>query len=103
LHPSLGLMRSKFAVASIWLAHHGGPGMAEFEITKPECVLVARPEREVSVRMITPSAHDLIAALMTGANLADAVEQAAAQHPGFDLTAQLQGLLGLGIITGFST
>ncbi len=101
-HSSLGLMRSAFAVASIWQAHHDGPGMAEIAIGTPQSALVCRPERHVTVRVISPAAHDFIAPLQQGARLAEAVEQMAVPHPDFDLALQLQGLMGLGIITGFS-
>ena len=101
-HASLGLMQSAFAVATIWQAHHGGPGMAEIAIARPEHVLVARPQHQVTVRVMAPAARDFIASLSAGWSLAEAVEQVAAEHSDFDLSTQLQGLLGLGIITGRS-
>ena len=50
--------------------------------------------------IIDPASHDLIAALSGGARLGDAVATVSARHAGFDLPAQLQGLISLNIITG---
>ena len=98
--PSLGLLSSRHAVGSIWQGHHGGPALGSVDLTAPECVLVARPEMTVELRIIDPASHDLIAALSGGARLGDAVATVSARHAGFDLPAQLQGLISLNIITG---
>ena len=101
-HPAVGQMRSPFAAASIWNAHHGGPGMTEIVIAEAESILVARPGQHVIVRVVSAATHDFIASLATSTSLAETVEQMAAAHQDFDLNTQLQGLLGLGIITGIS-
>jgi Putative DNA-binding domain len=101
-HPALGLMQSPFAAVTIWQAHYGGPGMTEIAIAAPESILVARPDDQVTVRVVSAATHDFIAALVMGDRLAEAVERTAAVHDDFDLAVQVQGLLGLGIITGIS-
>lgn len=102
-HPALGLMQSPFAAAGIWQAHHGGPDMSEVALAHSQSILVTRPEVQVTVRIIRPATHDLIAALAAGATLAEAVEHTLSQHTDFDIAMEVQALLGLGIITGFST
>lgn len=101
-HSAMGLMQSAFAAASIWNAHQGGPGMAEIAVAVPESILVTRPGNQVMVRVVSATAHDFLTSLLAGDCLAEAIERTAAVHGDFDLATQLQGLLGLGIITGFS-
>ncbi len=102
LHPSTGLMRSNHAVASIWLAHHGGPPMTAIRTGTPECVLVSRPAGEVVLRVISPGSFDFLQLLGSGNRLADAVEKASQHHDGFDTGAQIGALFSLGLLTGFS-
>jgi hypothetical protein len=99
-HCSLGLGRSSYAAASIWAAHHGGPRLAEVQIDAPEGVLVCRAMADVTVRVIDPVSHDFLATLRGGMILAETVELMTTRHGDFDLNSQLQGLLGLNIITG---
>jgi Putative DNA-binding domain len=99
-HPSMALLRSKSAAASIWLAHHGGTQMGQFDALVPEHVLIARPGSDVIARVVSAASHDLLVALRDGIPLAEAVETIAMRHDNFDITTQLRGLLGLDIITG---
>ena len=99
-HPSVGLMRSPHAAASIWLAHHGGAPVNAIRTGAPECILVSRPDADVVLRIIPPASHAFLAALLAGERLADAVEMAASQYPGFDTGAQVGALLTLQLLTG---
>lgn len=103
LHPSAGLMRSPHAVASIWLAHHGGPPMSAIRIGTPECIVVSRPRGEVLLRIIPPESHAFLSALAAGERLADAVDLAASLYPNFDTGAQVSGLFSLDLLTGYMT
>ena len=100
-HPSLGLMRSPFAAASVWLAHHGGAPMNAIRTGEPECILVSRPDSDVMLRIISPESYAFLDALIAGERLADAVEATAGQHPGFDAAEQIVALLSLQLLTGF--
>ncbi len=99
-HPAVGLLRSPFAAASIWLAHHGGTPMHAIRTGEPECILVSRPEANVMLRIIAPESCTFLDSLIAGECLADAIETAAAQYPGFDAAAQVTALLSLQILTG---
>jgi hypothetical protein len=44
----------------------------------------------------------LLAALIAGNTLAEAAEAASAEDRDFDLTANLAGVIGAGLVTGFS-
>ena len=101
LHPSAGLLSSPYAIADIWQAHRGGPGMGEISLDAPQSVLVARPAADVSIRVIAPASLAFLASLGQGASLADAMEQTAAAFPDFDVAAQIGGAFGLGLITGY--
>jgi hypothetical protein len=102
-HPSARLMRSSHAVASIWLAHRGGPPMSAIRTATPECVVVSRPHGEVVLRVIPPASFAFLTALAAGKRLADAVEQAAGLYPDFDTGAQISGLFSLDLLTGYVT
>lgn len=92
-HPSVALLASPHAVGSIWEARRATIAIA------PEWVLVARPMADVLVRRISAGAHDLLASLLAGSPLADAVEDASLRHPQFEPAAHLTSLASLGIIT----
>jgi hypothetical protein len=100
LHPSVGLISSPFAIGAIWEAHHGGAAMAEIAIRSRQSVLVARPRAEIVLRVVPPESYAFLSALNSGTTLADAAESAFADHPQFDLGAQLTGAFRLGLITG---
>ena len=102
LHPTLGLLQSPFAVASIWQAHHGGPPMSGFDLHETQYALVARPRADVQVLIIPPARHLFLSSLRHGAVMAEAVEQALDQFPDFDITVELGSFLTAGIATGFS-
>lgn len=102
-HPSVRLMASPHAVASVWHAHHGGAAMAEVSTQAAEHVLVSRPAADVDLRRISAEAHDFLQALMSGARLGDAVEAVSLIHPDFAISSHLAGLVGLYIITGLET
>jgi len=102
-HPSVKLMASPHAVASIWHAHNGGAPMAKVAIAAAEHVLVSRPAAEVDLRLVSAEAHDFMAQLLAGASLGDAVEAVSMAHPDFDISSHLSGLVGLNIITGLAT
>lgn len=91
-HPSVSLLRSPYAVVSLWAAHQGITELASVDPHVPEQALVVRPDLEVEVMMLDAGAGDFVAHLMQGASLGHAAEQAARAHPGFDL-ARILGLL----------
>lgn len=102
-HPSVGLMQSPHAAASIWQAHHGGPPMNAIATGTPECILVGRPHGEVVLRVVPPPSFTFLEALTRGERLADAVELAQQRHSAFDIGAQIHGLLSLDLLTGYSS
>lgn len=101
-HPSLRLVRSSFAVGSIWQERRGGIALGDTTLDLPQAIAVARPQAEVELRIVTPAFGDLLALLMVPLPLARAVQAMMDAHPDFDLTGQFSGLVNLNVITGLA-
>ena len=95
LHPSLHILDSRFAVASLWGAHQGELVLAEVVPDQPETALVLRCGLDVEVLRITPADGVFIAALRDGVPLGGAVQVAG---PRFDPAGALGLLLQKGAI-----
>lgn len=99
LHPSLQLLRSRFAVVSLWAAHQGEQEIAAVQPLVPEDALVVRSAMEVHVVLLRAGAAALVQGLQDGLPLGQAAAQALAPAPDFDLSQSLALLLRLGAIT----
>jgi hypothetical protein len=99
LRPSARVLRSEWAVLSLWAEHQGGPAVDRRELAAPEDTLVLRSGLQVQVLLLAPGVADFVLALQQGLALGEAANQAAQAHPGFDLGASLALLLRLGAIT----
>lgn len=99
IHPSAGLLRSRFAVADLWMTQHGGPGFSAIDPDGGQSVLVVRPAATVELRVLGPASLAMVEAVMAGAPLEAAVALAA-EHDDFQPEAQIAGLFSLGLITG---
>ena len=88
LHPSLRLLRSPFAVVTIWAAHqHQTP--VPFEAFPGQNALVLRNGLDVEVFAISHGAHGFITALQQGLPLTAAIEASS----DLDLEQTLAGLI----------
>jgi hypothetical protein len=102
LHPSAEVVRSRYPIVTIWAMNSGEAGLGPIEDWRPEHALIARPHLDVEVRRLPAGGAALLAALIAGNTLAEAAEGAGAEDGGFDLAANLAGLIGAGLVTGFS-
>ncbi len=102
LHPSLTVINSDFAIASLWAAHQGLLDLAQVDPNQPECALVLRNGLETEVDRISAGATAFIQALGAGCPLGSAVGAALAVDTAFDLGSILARLLAGGAITGFT-
>ncbi len=100
LHPSVRVVRSAHPVVTIWAMNAGEAALAAIEDWRGEDALVARPQFDVEVRRLPPGGAAFVLALAAGEPLAAAVEAARADSAGFDLTSNLAGLIGSGLVTG---
>ncbi len=90
LHPSLQLLQSKYAVVSLWAAHQGIIDISKVDPWTGENALVIRPQLDVEVISLDPSAAAFVAYLMQGENLGFATEYVFDAHTDFDVAGTLQ-------------
>ena len=100
LHPSLQVIDSPFAIASLWGAHQGLGDLATIDPEQPECALVLRHGLSVEVVAVPAAAGRFIAALQGGATLGAAVQQAGTDGAPFDPTPVLGLLIGRELLVG---
>jgi Putative DNA-binding domain len=86
---SVGLIRSAYAVHSLWAAHQGDDGLMPQSADAAENVLFVRPALVVELTRLAPSTADFIGRLQTGACLGDAFVAVSAMDPAFDLNAAI--------------
>lgn len=97
-HPSLGILRSDYAVVSLWAAHQGLVDLASVDPGVPETALVVRTGLEVQVVALPPGGDALISSFASGLTLGEATALAAAASEDFDLTATFALLLRHGAL-----
>lgn len=98
LAPALQVLKSPWPIHALWLFN------TEENAPKPAAlaqdVLITRPEFDPIPQVLPPSGAVWISALMGGATIGEALEQANADTENFDLGATLTLLLQGGAITG---
>lgn len=99
LHPSLSLLRSASAVASLWAAHQGEGGPGSVAIDQAESALVVRRGLDVLVVRLPAGAAEFIASLQRGETLGTAASEALQATNTFELSAALALLLRHGALT----
>jgi len=93
-HLAARLLEFSHPAASIWAASQGADEPRRPEVWSAEAALVARPDADVSVRVLPPGGFAFAAALFAGVSLGEAAALAAAD--GFDPGAHLVGLIAAG-------
>lgn len=100
LHPSAAIIRSYWAIATIWAAHQDDREPGALDAAAPEDALVVRIGDEVAVeRLAGKGFATFLAALAGGATLGDAAVQATDETRAFDPAAALAAVIGLAIVT----
>jgi hypothetical protein len=100
LHPSLEIVRSEHPIVTIWEMNCGERALEPIEAWHPEDALIVRPYLDVEVRLLPPGGASFLRALAAGRTLGEAAEATLAECPQFDLTANLAGLVGWGLVGG---
>ncbi|GGO77144.1 DUF2063 domain-containing protein [Marinobacterium nitratireducens] len=98
LHPSAGLLRSRFAAVSIWAAHQGRGTMKSLKIDQPQQALVIRPSLDVEVVPLDLASWTFATALNRHETLGAALESTRQTHADFDVAQSLGLLLRAGLI-----
>lgn len=103
LHPALRLLRSPYAVVSLWSAHQAespAQALAAVDPERAETALLWREGLDIAIATIADDAAEFIARLQQGAAFGEAAAQAQAAAAGFDLTATLGLLIRIGALVG---
>ena len=98
-HPATRLIRSPYAAVSIMSANRAGSDTSGIDPSKPEFGLLTRPRLAVDVRHISASTFEFLHALIGSSSLGEAVERALESDAGFDVSANLRGMLEAGVFT----
>ena len=98
-HPATRILRSGFAAVSIFAANRSADPVAPIDPTAPQDALVTRPGLAVLVRSLPPGGAGFLAQLAAGEPLGAAAAAALAGTPGFDLSANLAGMIAAGAFT----
>ncbi len=98
-HPTVLVVRSPFAVVSLWAAHQDLGDLGRVDPFVAEDALVVRSALEVDVARLPHGGAVFIQELAAGRTLAEAAGRANLDAPAFDLPANLAILFRLGAIT----
>lgn len=96
VHPSVGLVRSRYPAVSLWGASTGLVGSETVDMDCAEDALVVRLGYEVETLGLSPGGGAFLAAVMAGCTLGDAAAQAAKDSADFQLHRHLAGLFEKG-------
>lgn len=101
LAPAVQVLRSPWPIHAIWRfnTEDGAPKPA----AQAEDVLITRPGFDPIPQLLPPAGAVWVRALMAGATIGAAMEQAAAEYEAFDLSAPLALLLQGGAVTGLNS
>jgi hypothetical protein len=102
LHPSVEIVRSPHPIVTIWAMNAGEQDLAPIENWHGEDALVVRPYLDVDVRLLPPGGAAFLLALAGAKPLGEAAAAALTDHPEFDLSRNLAGLIGSGLMRGIS-
>lgn len=104
-HPSLRVLVSSHAVASLWAAHQEedvDAALAAMDFALPESALIVRVGLDVEIFRIAEAGVNFVRHLQEGLGLAAAAELAEAVDVVFDLTGALGLLLRSNAVTGIT-
>ena len=100
LHPSVGLVTSRFPIVSIWRANQTGADGGILDRWRPEAALVARPFLDVDVLPLPAGGHVFMNALLDGWTIGAAAALATGDE--FDLDTNLTILAEANIVIAFN-
>lgn len=101
-HPATRIMRSRFPAASIFAANQRDGPVARVGDIGPEDALVTRPDLDVVVRRLPPGGAVFLLSLLSGETLGEAAAAAFSDSPGFDLSANIAGMIEAGAFTAIN-
>ena len=106
LHPSLGLLHSRWAIATLWQAHQPGGPVLPARVDAPCAALVVRRGWRVEVLEVDAAEAAALGRLMAGDGFGAALDAALAAAPedtgAPDIGAMLQGWFRLGVVAAIA-
>lgn len=93
IHPSAKLLRSQYAVVSLWSAHQKIIDISGVDPYVPENALIVRPHLNVNVIQLDAGDSEFVAHLISKKSLGDAVKQVSAVHSNFNLASIISILI----------
>jgi len=98
-HPATRIVRSRFAIVTLFAANRNEGPVSAIDAENPEDALVTRPDLDVVVRHLPEGAAVFIASLIAGHTLGEAASMASASSGSFDLAANIAGIIQAGAFT----
>jgi hypothetical protein len=98
-HPATRIVRSKFPAVALFAANRSDGPVGRIEATEPEDALITRPALEVMVRHLPPGSALFLTHLIAGESLGSAAATALARSTGFELPANIAGMIEAGAFT----
>lgn len=100
LHPSLRLVKSPWAIHSIWSAHQSEQvDLSSVQLGQSESVVVLRSDTNPLLYLVEPSLVDMLGLIGNGETLSDAIENTPGNRPDFDAGAALAFCFNHGVFT----
>jgi hypothetical protein len=96
-HPATRIRRSRHPAVTIFAANRGSGPAIQVTASGPEDALVTRPGLEVGVRRLPPGGAAFLSSLIAGEPLGNAANEGFAEAPGFDLAANIAGMIETGV------
>ena len=100
LHPSIGLVQSRFPIVTAWENNQTDNDGSTIERWVGEAAMVARPFRDVEVRRLPSGGHAFLRALSEGQTVATAARMAAESGTEFDIVANLRLIEEANVVVG---
>jgi hypothetical protein len=98
-HPATRIVCSPFPAVTIFAANRQDGQMECIEASVPEDALITRPDEEVTVHRLPPGGAAFLTQLLSGRSLGDAAANAFDAAPGFDLAANIAGMIEAGVFS----
>ncbi|HJP67819.1 MAG TPA: DNA-binding domain-containing protein [Sphingomicrobium sp.] len=95
-HPATRIVRSPFAVVTIFAANRGEGASGQIDAGTPEDALVTRPEMDVVVRHLPEAGAVFMTSLMSGQTLGVATASALQSSRSFDIATNIAGMIEAG-------
>jgi hypothetical protein len=98
-HPTTRVLHSRFPAVTIFAANRNGDPASPVEASEPEDALITRPRLEVIVRHLPSGGATFLSRLIEGETLGAAAASAFSDHPQFDISASIAGMIEAGAFT----